>query len=53
MKISESKLKVDTYLCDWCGTKINQNVHKPSHLVCPDCGRFVSQKTKFELEEKK
>ncbi len=57
MKINESN-----YLCDWCREEINQIVGRvtgngkhtfPNQLVCPKCNRYVSQKTKLEMEAKK
>ena len=58
MKINDS-----TYECDWCPTTINKVVKRvrstgnskhsvPDQLVCTKCFRFVSQKTKLEIEEK-
>lgn len=60
------KIQGNFYLCEWCNTKFEQVVGKfisqaegsrgkknvSSQCICPECSRYVSQKTKLERENK-
>lgn len=56
------KLTEGTYSCPWCQTIFKQEIRKTSvqgkkgiavdQCVCPNCNRYVSQKTKNMMEKK-
>ena len=53
------KLQQGLYYCEWCMIEFKQNVKRTEgsgrkgvgvdQCICPECFRYVSQKTKLEL----
>lgn len=57
------KLQEGFFRCEWCGEEFQQKINRiegqgkkgvcVDQCVCPNCNRYISQKTKFDMEMKR